>query len=247
VLRGRAHPSGPFQRAMPDGRAELIFNFAEPFECLAGGAVRTQPLALLLGPSRRAMSIRPTGTVDLVGIRFRPEALTGWLRVRGAELADGAFELEEVPTPFEPTLHEQLAEARSTRERLALLGARLVKSAGDPVDRLLSAAVDLILGDGHARLQRIARAVGMSRRQLGRLFRERVGITPKSLGRLGRFQRALRALDGSRHQSLAGVAARAGYFDQAHLCRDFRSFGGTTPAGYRREVRQLTRHFLDSP
>jgi transcriptional regulator GlxA family with amidase domain len=87
----------------------------------------------------------------------------------------------------------------------------------------------------------------MSRRQLGRLFRERVGITPKSFGRLGRFQRALRALDGSRHQSLAGVAARAGYFDQAHLCRDFRSFGDTTPAGYRREVRELTRHFLDSP
>ena len=33
VLRGHAHAGGPFQRAMPDGRSELIFNFADPFEC----------------------------------------------------------------------------------------------------------------------------------------------------------------------------------------------------------------------
>jgi transcriptional regulator GlxA family with amidase domain len=89
--------------------------------------------------------------------------------------------------------------------------------------------------------------VGISRRQLGRLFQERIGIGPKSLGRLGRFQRALRGLDGNPRSSLASVATRAGYFDQAHMSRDFRLFAGTTPAGYRREVRELTRHFLDSP
>ena len=105
----------------------------------------------------------------------------------------------------------------------------------------------MILADGRARPLGIAEVVGLSRRQLGRLFRERIGITPKSLGRLGRFQRALRALDGGSRTSLAAVATKAGYFDQAHLCRDFRLFAGTTPAGYRREMRELTRHFLDSP
>ena len=105
----------------------------------------------------------------------------------------------------------------------------------------------MILGHGRARPGGVAGAVGMSRRQLGRLFQERIGIAPKSLGRLGRFQRALRALDGNPRSPLAGVAAQAGYFDQAHLCRDFRLFAGTTPAGYRREMRELTRHFLDSP
>jgi AraC-like DNA-binding protein len=247
ILRGQAQAGGPFQRAMPDGRSELIFNFADPFECFEGRRVRTQPLSLLVGPSRRAMAIRPTGRVDLVGIRFRPEALAGWLRVRGAELADASFTLGEVPAPLEATLHEQLAEAGSGRRRLAILGAHLTRTAGGPADRRLSAAVDMILGDGRARPAGIAGAVGMSRRQLGRLFRERIGIAPKSLGRLGRFQRALRALDGNPRSPLAGVAARAGYFDQAHLCRDFRLIAGTTPAGYRREMRELTRHFLDSP
>lgn len=247
ILRGQAPSAGPFQRAMPDGRSELIFNFADPFECLDGRQVRTQPLSLLVGPSRRAMAIRPTGRVDLIGIRFRPEALARWLRVRGSELADTAFSLGELPSPLEATLHEQLAEAGGSRDRLRILGAHLAKTSSRQEDRRLSAAVDMILGDGHARPERIAGAVGLSRRQLGRLFQERIGITPKSLGRLGRFQRVLRALDGNPRSALASVATRAGYFDQAHLCRDFRLFAGTTPAGYRREVRELTRHFLDSP
>lgn len=245
ILRGRARAEGPFQRAMPDGRSELIFNFADPFECLDGKQVRPQPLSLLVGPSRRAMAIRPTGRVDLLGIRFRPEGLARWLRVRGTELADGAFSLGEVPAPLEATLHEQLAEAGEGR--LRVLRAHLAKTSHGEEHRRLSAAVDLILGHDRARPARAAGAVGLSRRQLGRLFQERIGITPKSLERLGRFQRALRALDGTRGTSLASVATRAGYFDQAHLCRDFRLFAGITPTGYRREVRELTRHFLDSP
>jgi AraC-like DNA-binding protein len=247
VLRARVPAGGPFQRAMPDGRAELIFNFADPFECLDGGVVRPQPLSLLVGPSRRAMAIRPTGRVDLVGIRFRPEALSGWLRMRGGELVDASFMLGDLPAPLETTLHEQLAEAGSSRHRLAIVGEHLAKSAGDSTDRRLSAAVDMILGDDLARSRGIAAALGMSRRQLGRLFQERIGIAPKSLGRLGRFQRALRALDGNPRTSLASLAARAGYFDQAHMGRDFRLFARTTPAAYRREMRELTRHFLDSP
>jgi transcriptional regulator GlxA family with amidase domain len=73
-----------------------------------------------------------------------------------------------------------------------------------------------------------------------------VGLGPGSLGRLTRFQRVLRAIDRDPGVSLARVAAGAGYFDQAHMSRDFRRFAGTTPAGYRREVRELTRHFVDS-
>jgi AraC-like DNA-binding protein len=246
VLRGLAPAGGPFQRAMPDGRAELIFNFADPFECLDGGNPQTQPLSLLVGPSRRAMAIRPTGRIDLIGIRFRPEAVTGWLRVSGGELADTALALGEVPAPLEATLAEQLAETSGTRDRLAILGRHLARTTGSS-DRRLSAAVDMAMGDGRARPESIARRLGMSRRQLGRLFQDRIGIPPKSLGRLGRFQRVLRELDGNSRASLAGLAARAGYFDQAHMSRDFRLFAGTTPRRYLREVRELTRHFLDSP
>lgn len=246
ILRGRAAAGGPFQRAMPDGRAELIFNLADPFECLEGQQPSLQPLALVVGPSRRAMAIRPTGQVDLVGVRFRPEGLAAWLRVRGGEVADMAFALDDLPAPIDGTLAEQLASVDGTRERAALLGRHLRRAASRSSDRRLSAAVDMVLRGGRTRPDAMARAVGMSRRQLGRLFRDRIGIGPKSLMRVGRFQRLLQGLEGASPR-LAALAARTGYFDQAHMTRDFRLFAGTTPTRYLREMRDLTRHFVAQP
>lgn len=245
-LRGpRGAGGASFQRVMPDGRAELIFNLADPFECRDGDGAAAQPLALLVGPSLRAMEIRPTGAVDLIGVRFRPEALSAWLRLGGGELRGRAYALGELRVPLEPTLPEQLAEAKSPDSRLAILRRHLALASSRAVfDRRLGAAVDIALSDGRARPAAIAEAVGMSYRQLSRLFQERMGFGPKPLVRLGRFQRVLRRLEDPRHRSVASVAARAGYFDQSHLARDFRLFGGIAPARYLREVRELSRNFI---
>jgi len=246
LLRGAAPSSqAAFQRAMPDGRAELIFNLGEPFECRDGEGIRRQPLALVVGPSRRSMQIRPTGAVDLVGVRFRPEALSAWLRVPGGELLGRSGAAGEVPLPLDPTLAEQLAAVPDSASRRSVLHRHLAESAGrSAFDRRMSAAVDLALADGRPRPATIAGAIGMSHRQLNRLFRERLGFGPKSLIRLGRFQRALRSLEGPGRLSIAGVATRAGYFDQAHLTRDFRLFAGIGPARYLREARELARNFI---
>jgi AraC-like DNA-binding protein len=246
VLRATAAPVRvPFQRVMPDGRAELIFNLADPFECRDGDGTRAQPRALLVGPNRRAMEIRPTGSVDLVGVRFRPEAVSAWLRVDGGELLDRSCALAELPARLDPTVAEQLAEARDSGSRLAILRRHLALACSRAsFDRRIAAAVDLALAEGRARPAAIAAAVGMSYRQLSRLFQARLGFGPKPLVRLGRFQRALRAMEGPGHRSIAAVAARAGYFDQAHLARDFRLFAGIPPARYLREARELTRNFI---
>jgi len=246
LLRGAGDAArAPFQRVMPDGRAELIFNLADPFECREGGGIRAQPLALMVGPNRRAMEIRPTGSVDLVGVRFRPEALSAWLRMSGEELLDRSWALGELPAPLDPTLLEQLALAGGPAPRLALLRHHLAPTSSRmAVDTRVRAAVDLALADGRARPAAIAAAVGMSYRQLSRLFRERLGFGPKPLIRLGRFQRTLRALESPRHHSVAAVASRAGYFDQAHLARDFRLFSGIAPGRYLRETRELARNFI---
>jgi AraC-like DNA-binding protein len=246
LLRGSAGPApAPFQRAMPDGRAELIFNLADPFECLDENVVHRQPAVLLIGPTRRAMKIRPTGSVDLIGLRFRPEAMAGWLRIAGSDLVDRAHGLGDLPVPLERTLLEQLAEARSPGRRLAILRCDLARTTSNArFDRRLGAAVDLALAGRPAGPAQIAAAVGLSHRQLNRLFQERIGFGAKPLVRLGRFQRVLRELERPGHRTIASVALRAGYYDQAHLARDFRQFAGVAPARYLREARDLARNFI---
>lgn len=89
---------------MPDGRAELIFNLGDSFEQLEQGQPIEQPRTLIVGTTRSAMRIRPTGKIDLIGVRLRPDAAAALFRVPGYELMDRALELTLLPRRFDPSL-----------------------------------------------------------------------------------------------------------------------------------------------
>jgi AraC-like DNA-binding protein len=72
------------------------------------------------------------------------------------------------------------------------------------------------------------------------LVRHSVGLAPKQYVRVLRFGRALRHLRAGR--GLVEVANEAGYSDQAHFSRDFRSFSGTTASHYRRVAPSAAYH-----
>jgi AraC-like DNA-binding protein len=85
---------------------------------------------------------------------------------------------------------------------------------------------------GRARVRALAEELGWSHRRLIVRFREQVGLPPKTVGRLLRFDRVARLLLDVEAPRLAEVAYECGYYDQAHLNRDFRDFAGTTPGDY---------------
>jgi transcriptional regulator GlxA family with amidase domain len=81
----------------------------------------------------------------------------------------------------------------------------------------------------------LAAEVGWSRRHLGERFRDELGLSPKVAGRVIRFGRARRLLGRPRRPGLAEVAVACGYYDQAHLTRDFHEFAGCTPGVWMEE------------
>jgi transcriptional regulator GlxA family with amidase domain len=83
---------------------------------------------------------------------------------------------------------------------------------------------------GRISIARIAEELGWSHRRLISRFREQLGLTPKALARVIRFDRAVQSLRSSGSSGLAAVAFDCGYFAQAHMNRDFRELAGTTPA-----------------
>lgn len=77
-----------------------------------------------------------------------------------------------------------------------------------------------------------------------REFRQRVGVSPKTLSRIARFQNLLRLSGRDASRSWSDLAAASGYADQAHLVREFREFSGTTPTGRPGHEGDLARHFV---
>src|SRR5690606_23945312 len=92
---------------------------------------------------------------------------------------------------------------------------------------------------GRGSVDALARYVALSPRQLRTLFHREVGLGPKAVSGLFRFDHAKRLVatlpDG---MTLAEVAQRCGYADQAHLVHDFRRYTGTTPSGWLAEERR---------
>ncbi|HLJ91621.1 MAG TPA: helix-turn-helix domain-containing protein [Gemmataceae bacterium] len=107
------------------------------------------------------------------------------------------------------------------------------------VQLVQSAAKLLYHTKGQCRIEALADYCHASVRQLQRRFQRAVGVTPKLFARTLRFERAQRRLRFDPETDLTGLAYQCGYFDQAHLIKEFRAFTGKTPSEYSHQVRDL--------
>ncbi|MBL9103051.1 MAG: AraC family transcriptional regulator [Myxococcales bacterium] len=135
-------------------------------------------------------------------------------------------------------LRERLAASRSTAEAVAILDAAICERVALSAARREPAQLGLVAADrlSTASVNAVAVELGVSERHLRRVFREAVGMSPKTFARLSRFHRALRAARREAHPRWASIAALAGYYDQAHLIAEFRAITGVTPRVLLREL-----------
>jgi len=81
--------------------------------------------------------------------------------------------------------------------------------------------------------------VFISRRQLEREFREKIGLTPKQYMRIARLNAINRYLLSGSNLNLGSLSLEAGFADQAHLCREFKTFAGLPPAKFIESLEQF--------
>jgi AraC-like DNA-binding protein len=203
------------------------------YDTLLGG-LHTTP-AMISHPGRQSgiqVALHPLGARALLG---RP----------AGEVAALDVELTAVLGPVALLLRERLLACAGWDERFAVLDdvllrrARAANGADGPasggVPREAARAWQVLAATGgRTGVADLAGGVGWSQRRLLQVFRREVGLTPKEAGRVVRFHRARRLLFGAagagQPVSLAGLAARAGYYDQAHLAREFRALAGCSPS-----------------
>lgn len=247
TLRGPAPGAGaPPQRVLPDGCAELILNFGARFEEHRDGAREAQPLAFVVGQMERPLLIAPTGLVDLVAIRFQPDGARAVLGVPARELTGRVVPLEALDRDLAAACERARELARPETRLRVVFSALAARAARRRVleDPAVSGALRALLAThGAARVEDLAAEAVVSRRQLERKFDEWVGLPPKRLARILRFQRVFHALEHA-GGGWAAAAVDSGYYDQSHLVRDFRELAGDCPTALEVPDDSLTRLFL---
>lgn len=135
-------------------------------------------------------------------------------------------------------LTERLAGLPSWAERFALLDATLagqLAEAPSPSPEVVWAWRQLARSGGQTPISLLTTELGWSAKRLIARFREQVGLPPKQMARLLRFQHAAAELSNTELPDWCEFAQRHGYYDQSHLINEFRQFAGDTPQGLARQ------------
>lgn len=219
ILEGVSGPSPEWECILPDGRAELIFHYGEPFARRGAGArVEVQPAALFVGQITAPACLRSRGMPGVAAIRVRPEA-TGLFGPAAAEITDRFESLDRLVATR--LVLEQLAGAANDRDRIETLESFVATVVSAMPRPEVAFAIECLIRRGGAlSIEALSSLTGVARRQLERRFQSDVGLSPKAFARLLRVNRAARLVLAE--TPLADVAAACGYFDQAHMSNDFR-------------------------
>jgi AraC-like DNA-binding protein len=129
-------------------------------------------------------------------------------------------------------LEEQLAEAKSSTHRINLIEQFLLSElyAPQPDPLILTALQKIHLTKGLVKIKDLADTLYISQDAFEKRFRRVVGTSPKQFSSIVR----MRSITSSSKptQKLTDLALQAGYFDQAHFNKDFKSFTGQTPSDF---------------
>jgi len=228
---GRAETAGDL--ILPDGCVEMVLNFGDPFcEHKQHNQKLTQPMRLVVGQMTGPMRIGPTGTVQLIGVRFNPGGTRPFFNIQTEEVTNRYASLDDVATDLDREITSREFEPSSLERSVRVLEELLTRRLQQPSNEVAPVrhAVNRILrSNGLIGINELASGAGISARQLERRFLREVGIGPKLLCRILRFQQVFHAAEQD-SGNWASVAARCGYYDQSHLIRDFQQFAGAAPA-----------------
>jgi len=224
-------------RELPCTYVPLILDMAEGWSVADGRRPARAPQRLgsfVAGLTDGPVLVGHSGRACCLQVDLSPLAARRLLGVPMAELANRSVPLEDVLGRVGAELVERLAGARSWEARVALVERAVAGRLADapPADPGVAWALERLAAGGVA-VGDLARELGWSHRRLIACFRDAVGLAPKLVARIQRFERLGALLSAEPGAGWARAAAACGYFDQAHLAREVRDLAGLTPTELR--------------
>lgn len=204
----------------PDGGVHLLMVCGEPVRSHRFATSYNGDRIHLVGAMLRADQQVLSGEQHLIGVSFAPAGFTSFHR------HDAMHGVSDRVQPFDERL--PIDPRKSLAELAPILDRHWLERLA-PRTNLIKVIADIEASGGRVRVDALMRRHAMTGRTLERHFARDVGITPKQLIDLTRFRSALRAVQNRGCRSLTELALDHGYYDNAHLTREFHRFMGEAP------------------
>lgn len=228
-----------------DGCVEVVFHLGLDFY---RGDVK-ESWAKVIGQITQPLTMRAKGTGKSFGIWFWPHTFSLFTGIPVNEFNDKAISLDNI---FERSFIDFVKNAVYENDMECLIkgvNAYLVSRLEIPSNTFRASvaayAVQHILTErAFTDLSKLAQDCNITTRNLQKIFRDKIGFSPKFFMRIARFQYALQNLARCPIDSLTALTYRAGYYDQAHFIREFKEFTGMTPSQFHLAKHPINQYFL---
>ncbi len=230
-------------KILSDCGASLIFNFGGSFGLERNGEIiKSVGRSVIIGPGKDLLKMNFSGPVSAVGIHFLPMAGHLFFKQDMNQLANRFMEDSQaiVNELFQSNLSsfeklELLVEEAEPEEVAQYLQEMLLAVLDDyktlAQDRLMTLFYTLE-NNSQIGLTELSEKLGVSVRDIQRLFKQYVGVTPNVYMRLNKINKLKTKIANNEFSTLTELAINSGYFDQAHFIRDFKLFMQETPKQY---------------
>jgi len=231
-------------RELPATFVPIILDLDPGWTVLHRGQV--EPLRLgsfVAGVTEGPVLVRHDGSARCLQVDLTPHGARRLLGVPMSELANRSVPIDAVLGSFGRDLVQRVGEAPTWPMRFTLVDSAFRARLGEaaPVDPEVSWSFGRLVASGGATvIGELADELGWSHRRLIARYRDTVGLPPKLVARIVRFERLTARLTADPALDWAAAATACGYFDQAHLAREVRELADITPT----ELRASTVNFV---
>lgn len=215
---------GPSQETIvPDSCIDIVFNITADGVSSSVAGPFDIPFTIPVDP----------GCAKDFGVRFLLPDFFMFTGVSPHELINGSFNARDIFGEGWSIIEERIFNAAGDEERVHILNDSLpfFSKPFDKHETVMTRMFDSVFNTcGHISATDIASATDISLRHLNRICKELTGFNVKTVARIIRFQNFIRSYRSSSETGFSAAAYEAGFSDQAHMIREFRSFSGKTPS-----------------
>jgi AraC-like DNA-binding protein len=235
-------PAAANSIAAPNGCAKLIIPFENSIVSEADGRIQLTRAHRMNFVGNRDSATRLQTSAQKTGfiaVEFRPHGAFPIFGVPMSETSNRLWETDDVFGRWSRDVHEIVNNVDRVDRKVAYIERQLTILLRK--GRCQSGIVDYCVGtlrsvDGRMSIRDLERKTGYSRRYLDRLFQQHVGLSPKRLAEIFRFQRFYRKWAAGASFNLFKSELYDHYYDQSHFSREFHRMTGHPPHKFMREV-----------
>ena len=237
----------------PDGRPKLVIPIENSITITAGGQVQPgYERNLYFVGNRDGVTLLQTSRrkTCFIGIEFYPHGAYPIFKLPMAEITNRRMPVDVLLPKWGRDVTEIVQNTVRISDRIDCIQGQLIALLGkhNPESPIVQFCVEsLRKSDGHMPVRELERRTGYTQRYLEILFKNQVGLSPKFLARIFRFQRSYRRWAEKRRFDDMKNELYSHYYDQSHFTKEFKRMTGFSPEHFRSQVanefgRQLALH-----